>query len=1128
MSLTVFPNRLNTPSHSPYSRSPGTTFSPRSAFSVWPPAMYRPPPPRLDTTYKLPRDPSNWVDTDLLSYVDSHYTASESLSAVELIRDNRLTPRALWFLQTDHDALSHLASDQSLREFVLSLAQSVQPAVSPTTPRVKHIRRLSHDFAHPPPPPTPPAPSPSLPEESELEEDDDVAESVISDWALDGDNDEIQEVREAPSADAAPAEATPGPALAPHADPANGENTLGLDIGGEPTHSSELVEPTPQPTASTSSGEESLIDFQDAPESASQASPEPFAHAPEAVDAAEDAQVCPQTTEEPTPVQREHAEDPLPSSHVPEATDEPPSEASRRVDPFASQNASERAGSGESPGMFGPDDDLGDPKAQRGEAETTAEPSASEETPASVADRPEERAGSEVPTAVEAEREPPEPFRPDASTSHSTPGDAESSHPDAAPEIRAEVKSGDGEPALPVKTEAKPSPTPPEGSPESVAAVDKLVTPAPVEELVASTGINGEQVTSSPDVGEIEPTRLVGSEHGAGDDQEALSTSQQGQESIADAASTTTQQGSDETSGHVDVQDALQEKQTPQSPSPPAVVDSERRSDELNTALSGDDREADDLKSKLDAVEEPTLLSPGARITPDIPTTAATIESSTAVRGGELSQAEKGMQRIQGEEVREAQETAARGEERDEQADEPEAEDGTQAESDNAREVKSDSRHEPADDGDGAKEQKDPTDTVQATALIALSGLGERVDSAPGQTQTVSSSDPPEDQRSATASFSTETTEHSPSYGDSSQSTADLRPSPTVKLASGSEVVIVGRDSECDYEAGRETLVSRVSAAPGSARLHHGHPSANTGRAERSGPTPWPPSPGLDSLNRRHRSPPPLNTNVSSLLVSQRSVDTPSRSTVFSPQHTISSSATKTTGWGALAPRNLFTTVTSFAFNTGSPTSDSSPSTTRDSSQERQPLLSRMTSRPSPPVRSALQPVLDASKLVSPPTSHGTGSHSDSTTASVLDQAPHKMTPLPAGEAEAMVRKELKTAMSDSLLRVGAAHSHTDNAEGRRPTQESSRQELPSVETDDVDNEDYVEIRSGDLPEDSDARGSAEQDPETQAQRNEGVDSRRVGGTGADVPDSRPIHRRASSPGKPPSWSGCADARRDR
>ena len=64
-----------------------------------------------------------------------------------------------------------LTREDALQQLVLQVAQSIQPAVSPTTPRIKHVRRLSEDLARPPTPPPPPPPSPPIPEEEELEED---------------------------------------------------------------------------------------------------------------------------------------------------------------------------------------------------------------------------------------------------------------------------------------------------------------------------------------------------------------------------------------------------------------------------------------------------------------------------------------------------------------------------------------------------------------------------------------------------------------------------------------------------------------------------------------------------------------------------------------------------------------------------------------------------------------------------------------------------------------------------------------------------------------------------------------------------------------------------------------------
>ena len=52
------------------------------------------------------RDPSYWVDQDLLSFVRYSYPPNESPSLLEVIRTHKLTPRALWYLQDSHEQLS--------------------------------------------------------------------------------------------------------------------------------------------------------------------------------------------------------------------------------------------------------------------------------------------------------------------------------------------------------------------------------------------------------------------------------------------------------------------------------------------------------------------------------------------------------------------------------------------------------------------------------------------------------------------------------------------------------------------------------------------------------------------------------------------------------------------------------------------------------------------------------------------------------------------------------------------------------------------------------------------------------------------------------------------------------------
>ncbi|KAI0749379.1 hypothetical protein C8Q80DRAFT_1269268 [Daedaleopsis nitida] len=244
---------LADPSHSP-TRGP--------SFSVWPP-MYQPP-PRIQTHFTtregLPRDPTNWVDRDLLTYVRLSYHPSETHELRELIRTKRLTPRALWYLQTDHDALTRYAKIALLshpRRFShdhQSRRGRFAPSIRPH-PRAEHparrlpdhparqarpqtLRRLRASTTPTPPPP----PSPPLPEEPEIEEDDDVAESVVSDWALDEVPEEALETHDPHEA----ATVNPEPDIntdtdaatfghdttAPTADGA-AANSLGLHIGGD-------------------------------------------------------------------------------------------------------------------------------------------------------------------------------------------------------------------------------------------------------------------------------------------------------------------------------------------------------------------------------------------------------------------------------------------------------------------------------------------------------------------------------------------------------------------------------------------------------------------------------------------------------------------------------------------------------------------------------------------------------------------------------------------------------------------------------------------------------------------------------------------------------------------------------
>ncbi|RPD61216.1 hypothetical protein L226DRAFT_60070 [Lentinus tigrinus ALCF2SS1-7] len=836
MSLTLFPHRPSSHPYSPYPRSPGDAFSPRSAISVWPPPMYRPPPPRVNTRSDLPRDPSNWLDSDLLSYVNSHYSTSESSLAVELIRDNRLTPRALWYLQTDREELSRyvvhllllfivlarpsitassplltihssLASTESLRQFVISLAQSVQPAVSPTTPRVKHIRRLSEDFAHPPPPPTPPPPSPSLPEEPELEEDDDVAESVISDWALDGDNDEIHEVAEAPPGDATHAEATPEPAAVHHAEHASGENTLGLDIGGEPSetigHPSE-----PQPALSTTSAEESLIDFEDAPETVSRAPSEPpsgDATATQPADpenATEFSAADPQVTDEPAVVQHEDAASVATSA--PEATDEPPSGASNRADPPAGEHASEGAGSGGMPGIF--DDDLGNPWGEQNEAETKAELPVPEKPTAPEVGRLDERSDGEVHAEVETEREPLAPAETDTSTSTSRPEEAtEPAGSDSSPQDPPAAGGGGGDSVQ--GAESKPAadpedkhlPTPPE-SPEDTSKANKPLPTPSVEEPVAPP--TEEDVTLPSDDQTGESSRDIGGEPTTDVDRQVV-------DSGAEGAHTATRQDGPDAQGAQDTRH--EESAPPSSPSPlPPATDSgvqHEKPDEKPlagayptssaTQSPAVDRDAGEprepgKKPKLTCVATEVSV-PGTPVLSTPNTPASETPGSGTAAGQKLSNAEKKKLKKLRQNARREAVKSGNG-----NGNEGELEMGvrTQAEPDSGRQS--------SNDVNGPKE--DTVDPPQEAASVPTP-------SGSGDTDTRVQERSSEGQSGAPPSRTDEKPDTSPHSDTSSPNTSESSPPPAAAdPAPSTDAVTAGGDSQRD-ETGQRDPSTVPSAA---------------------------------------------------------------------------------------------------------------------------------------------------------------------------------------------------------------------------------------------------------------------------------------------------------------------------
>ncbi|TBU62961.1 hypothetical protein BD310DRAFT_917517 [Dichomitus squalens] len=330
----------------PHQRSPPGAFPPRNDLAVRPLLAPMARAPRIETASRrakdLPRDPTYWVDQDLLSFVSLHYPPIEASPLSSVIEKHKLTPQALWYLQDSHEHLSTIAKDESLKETLLKLAESVQPAVSPTTPRVRHVRRLSEDLLRPPPPSPPPAvPSPPPPEEPVLEEDDDVAESIVSDWAFDEDRDVDDNSAPAAGESSAPADTAPVPGS-----PVQG---LGLHTGEERSDVPETAQP-PQPE---STGGVDLMTFEDDSQQEMtplQATSQPPAAAPVNADA-DHAPAADPLLEEIISAQGASA-----GTHVPSATEEEPSSttATRSADqlapsdePLATPRASQDAPAGE-------------------------------------------------------------------------------------------------------------------------------------------------------------------------------------------------------------------------------------------------------------------------------------------------------------------------------------------------------------------------------------------------------------------------------------------------------------------------------------------------------------------------------------------------------------------------------------------------------------------------------------------------------------------------------------------------------------------------------------------------------------------------------------------------------------
>ncbi len=939
--------------------------------------------------------------------------------------------------------------------------------MSPTTPRVKHVRRLSHDFEHPPPPPTPPPPSPSLPEEPEPEEDDDVAESVISDWALDGDNDEIHEVADAPPADAAPAEATPEPAATQHADPHAGENTLGLDIGGEPTRASQPGEPTPEPTASTTSTEESLIDFEDAPETTSQASLEHSTDAadpvaqPVEVDTARHDSADLQVIEETAAVQPTDREGVSPSVNVPETTEEPPSDALNRDDPpRADKDASTGAGSDDAPGIVSFNDDLGDPLAPQSESETQAGPS--EESTTVDVTRMDEGTDSEVHVEADTGREPAAPTELGSSTSSLASG-MEATGPEAARDVPAEVK---GDAASPLEddrsrpaaeTRDKDLPSPPE-SPENVHSAEQptsstRVAPANEAHRASLCGDQNEDASRGDD-----------GEHA--DHRDMFSTGQQDEEPSAKGAPPAVQHDTGTPSAAEVVESASQEKHSPQSPSSVAVEPDTQTADE---APSGDKRLPEDSASRgrstliTSVISKDPPLSTDAGSTSDTPSTEIPLGSAASDEKTETEElrdaAAEGSEETSGGNV-EIEDTEGRAEAQvDTHGGQRVAEAGEE-EGTRIPEAPASTDYDYRPNSTSVAEEPKPEDADDRVHMDALrsqpSNIHEGDDS--GLTGSAEDAHRSSEQRHPVPS--------PPSVESKAPPVVSGPPiSPTVTLADGAEVLIVGRDPEGEDETGKAPTFPVPSSAavpiavttPPTA--FHPPSEVDSGSTTRSSPTPWPASPGVNALVRTARSPPSLKTDFPSPSTFERSL---SRSAVFSPQHhqmlvqTPTSSISKSPAWGFTA-RSILSSVTS-AFASGPVSPHSSPSSTRDSSQE-PTTVPRADTRATPPARK--QVAWGGNKQWSPAVaspSFGQLRAPSPSTPPVVEQRPDQATSLQP------VENELSEAMSDGvpgLREEQLQNSESANPRSGSPTRDESQ--LPDSKSGDADAEDFVQVGPSDL-----------------------------------------------------------------
>ena len=344
------------------------------------------------------------------------------------------------------------------------------------------MRRLSEDLERPPPPPPPPPPSPPTPEEPELEEDDDAAESVVSDWALDEalDGDDGTTLTMDDLGDPEDFAAQPEPPL----------EGLGLHTG-EP-HLDSLPTPQPQPMSMDT---DDLINLED---DAQPTVPLPQEEATEPHAARTDAG----TTDDPPVEEATSSQGASTDAHVPDAAEKPPAAthgadpsppsdepsvsreagASMPVDPFAGSNT------------FGSpiDDDLGNPWADledtSGPDTSPAPPPAADPARAATptSDYHDANGGEdEQPEATPAEQDPePSPVRPQEQESPTTSGNEDRSSTETPLPTETPVQGGSGDNASSGDAAPTVEEVQPENNSAPASSKDPIDSPPPATEPV--------------------------------------------------------------------------------------------------------------------------------------------------------------------------------------------------------------------------------------------------------------------------------------------------------------------------------------------------------------------------------------------------------------------------------------------------------------------------------------------------------------------------------------------------------------------------------------------------------------------------------------------------------------------